>query len=275
MLFVVNAGLEKPWDRSPTGPKSVGSWGTWRGPDDYENGPFSKNSGSKIVGTVTFQFWRGSPWDPWKVWPPVGPKIICIYIYFLFGYIGPFLKINGLHPVTFPFFGGDQPGPLKGLVPHLWPFLQPWVQGRRRRGVGDVATPHVLSRAPMGYSRTLPTDGGGGVSAPLGSRKVSGRFSKFKRYLRPPYINSPNNMNNCTYRSLMTSQVRSNEKFLLFSQGWAARQINATERNQTFRLTCIVFLTLLNTMLNHSGSGVRSRSSCVMRSRRSNFFSFL
>ena len=88
-------------------------------------------------------------------------------------------------------------------------------------------------------------------------------------------MNSPNNMNNCTYRSLMTSQVRSNEKFLLFSQGWAARQINATERNQTFRLTCIVFLTLLNTMLNHSGSGVRSRSSCVMRSRRSNFmFSF-
>ena len=63
-FFVVNAGLEKPWDRSPTGPKNVGSWGTWRGPDDYENGPFSKNSGSKIVGTVTFQFWRGSPWDP-------------------------------------------------------------------------------------------------------------------------------------------------------------------------------------------------------------------
>ena len=112
---------------------------------------------------------------------------------------------------------------------------------------------------------------GGGVSAPLGYRKVTGWFSKFKRHLRAPYMNSPNNMNNCTYRSLMTSQVRSNEKFLLFSQGWAARQINATERNQTFRLTCIVFLTLLNTMLNHSGSGVRSRSSCVMRSRRSNF----
>ena len=120
-----------------------------------------------------------------------------------------------------------------------------------------------------------PPMGGGGVSAPLGSRKVTGQFVKFKRHLRAPYMNSPNNMNNCTYRSLMTSQVRSNEKFLLFSQGWAARQINATERNQTFRLTCIVFLTLLNTMLNHSGSGVRSRSSCVMRSRRSNFmFSF-
>ena len=113
---------------------------------------------------------------------------------------------------------------------------------------------------------------GGGVSAPLGSRKVTGRFSKFKRHLRAPYMNSPNNMNNRTYRSLMTSQVKVKQKIPVFSQGWAARQINATERNQTFRLTCIVFLTLLNTMLNHSGSGVRSRSSCVMRSRRSFFF---
>ena len=55
--------------------------------------------------------------------------------------------------------------------------------------------------------------GGGGQRAPLRSPKLLERFPNFKRHSIALYVNYPYKVKNLTWRSLMTSQVRSKSEF--------------------------------------------------------------
>ena len=73
--------------------------------------------------------------------------------------------------------------------------------------------PIGLTRAPMGYSRTLPADGGTVSPPPLLSAKPLDRFSIRKLQLIAPGLNFPNILQD--FMSLMTSQIGSKVKLWL------------------------------------------------------------
>ena len=66
-----------------------------------------------------------------------------------------------------------------------------------------------LNPCPDGVSRTLPADGGGGVS-PLLSAKLLDQFSIRKRYLIAPSLNFPNMLQKfiCEVNDDVTGRVK-------------------------------------------------------------------
>ena len=69
-----------------------------------------------------------------------------------------------------------------------------------------------LTGAPMGYSRTMPANGGGGAfrTPALLSAKLLGRFSFRKRHLIAPGLNFPNMLQNfiCDVNDDVTGRVK-------------------------------------------------------------------
>ena len=80
-----------------------------------------------------------------------------------------------------------------------------------------------LTRAPMGYSLTLPADSGGGAS-PLLSTKLLGRLSIRKRYLISPGLKFLNMLQHfiCDDNDDVTGRVKCKVRDLLASPGKAA-----------------------------------------------------
>ena len=74
-----------------------------------------------------------------------------------------------------------------------------------------------LKICPVKTSNVLLAAGeGGGQRAPLRYPKLLDRFPNFKRHSIALYVNYPYKVKNLTWRSLMTSQVRSKSKFSTF-----------------------------------------------------------
>ena len=72
-----------------------------------------------------------------------------------------------------------------------------------------LATPlNYRTAALVVWLVTRPAGGGGG-KGPLRSPKLPDRFPNFKRHSIALYVNYPYEVKNLTWRSLMTSQVRS------------------------------------------------------------------
>ena len=73
-----------------------------------------------------------------------------------------------------------------------------------------------LNPHPAGVWLVTRPAGGGGQRAPLRSPKLLDRFPNFKRHSIALYVKYPYKVKNLTWRSLMTSQVRSKSEFSTF-----------------------------------------------------------
>ena len=128
----------------------------------------------------------------------------------------------------------------------------------------------ILTRVLMGYSRTLPADGGEGVSPPPPlSSKLMDQFSIWKRHLIASGLNFPNKFQNVIWTTLMTSQVGSKVIFLIFLIAHFAGQSSRVKK--TDETTWIVSGILLSSLLSPLSPCDKSMSSKFTRSKKAKF----